>query len=220
MPAWPMALLFCSASIITTAFLSSIFTLMMRAGLSARATKIAGSALYSIASMFSPFNSLLTAFILTPFTPTAVPTASTFGLVEKNATFAFLPGILALFWIITLPSFISGTPAFKRASKNLGEVRVSSILIPKRLSKCTLRMSAFMVSPTLNFSSFMRFLRLISVFVSPISTKVVSSFPTLVTTPITKLPIRAVYFSYTLSSISLPMWYSISFERAAAAVRP
>ena len=84
-PLAPIAFDFCSGTSDTIAFCPSIFTELTIAGAKARATKIAGSLLYSIASIFSPFNSLLTALILTPFMPTVAPTASIFGVVEyKN----------------------------------------------------------------------------------------------------------------------------------------
>ena len=106
----------------------------MIAGAIARVMRIAGSAEYSIASIFSPFSSFVTAFMRTPLVPTVAPTGSTLGEVATSATLARSPGILALAAISTRPSLISGTSAFSRASRNFGDVRLSSTLIPIDLS--------------------------------------------------------------------------------------
>ena len=147
----------------TCAFFSLISTLEMIAGDIALVTKISGVVEYSMTSIISPQSSPLTAFILVPFTPTTAPIGSIDELSATSATFARWPGILAHSFTITLPSFISGTSDAKSASKNLGEVRESSIVIP-----CwfifTRRMMARTVSPTLNLSlksglaDFIRFL--------------------------------------------------------------
>jgi hypothetical protein len=84
--------------------------------------------------MFSPFNSLLTALILTPFVPTVAPTGSILGLIVDSATLALSPGILALEWMMTYSSLISGTSRANNSSKNFGLVLESSTCIPSFLS--------------------------------------------------------------------------------------
>lgn len=97
------------------------------------------------------------AAILTPLTPTTEPMASIEESIEVNAILARLPGILALASMVTRSSLSSGTSNLSRASKNLGEVRESSITKPKDLSMFTALTTAFKLSPTLKDSPLIRF---------------------------------------------------------------
>ena len=134
----------------------SMLTALMIAGLITRAMKSSGTEVYSIQSMFSPKSSSLTALIRTPLTPTVAPTGSTCGCVEISAIFARSPGIRAAFSIKTTLSAISGTSSAKRPSKNLGEVRESSICMPLALSMLTRRTTARTTSPTAKISPLIR----------------------------------------------------------------
>ena len=150
-PDLPMAFAFWSPVILIIAFFSSASTLIpcVMAGLKARVMNTSGIGEYSIQSMFSSFSSRLTALIRTPLTPTAAPIGSTFICSVFRAIFARSPGILAALIISTTPSSISGTSDAIRASKNLGEVRVSSRKSPYSGSTLTYLNKALILSPRL-----------------------------------------------------------------------
>ena len=72
------------------------------------AINTAGSSSHSITSIFSPYNSFIIFWILTPFWPTHEPTGSIFSFVEYTATLLLEPASLDIFLISIKPSYISG----------------------------------------------------------------------------------------------------------------
>ena len=109
-PALPIANDNWSSGTITSANLSSSFisTAKICAGNNADAMYILGSASHSITSIFSPFNSFITFWILTPFAPTHEPTGSILGSGEYTATLLLEPASLDTLFISITPSYISG----------------------------------------------------------------------------------------------------------------
>ena len=95
-----------SSGTITWANFSSSLTSTAKtwAGNKAAAINTAGSSFHSITSIFSPCNSLIIFWILTPFCPTHEPTGSIFSFVEYTATLLLEPASLEIFLISIKPS--------------------------------------------------------------------------------------------------------------------
>ena len=109
-PDFPIAKDNWSSGTITWANFSSslISTAIIFAGNKAADINIAGSGFHSITSIFSPFNSFITFWILTPFCPTQEPTGSIFSSGEYTATLLLYPGSRETLFISINPSYISG----------------------------------------------------------------------------------------------------------------
>jgi len=71
--------------------------------------KLGISSLYGTTSILSPPSSSIIGWILIPFLPTKLPTGSIFSSFDQTATFVLLPASLAIPFISTIPSIISGT---------------------------------------------------------------------------------------------------------------
>jgi hypothetical protein len=81
-------------------------------------------------SMRSPRSSCTTACTRLPFMPTQAPTGSTSLSRETTAIFERPPGSRAAAWMVTMPSYISGTSCSKSLVSISIQVRDRMICAP------------------------------------------------------------------------------------------
>ena len=81
-------------------------------------------------SMRSPLSSWTTAWTRLPFMPTQAPTGSTSLSRDTTAIFERPPGSRAAAWIVTIPSYISGTSCSKHRVSISMHVRERMICEP------------------------------------------------------------------------------------------
>ena len=197
---------------------SSITTFEGTAGARALITKVTGSSDQGIISIFSPCNSLTTAWTLEPLIPTHAPTGSILGSFDNTDIFALLPGSLATLLTTIMPSYISGTSCVNKAAKKSLEDLDKNIWAPL-VSWVTSTIKDLNLSPGLSCSLGIIWSRFI--IASPLPRSIVTEwFSTRLMVPTTISPIRSLYSWNCLSrSASLTFW-EITCLAVCAAIRP